>query len=116
MFTISRRTFLAQLGALGIAVPASLSAFSNAASSEELPRFVRARCAFVSAITSQKRGSVAEAEKHARLCLSLLEGMETMEETAAGEIVAVEGCLVCEPSFLHVDTARRCFRYEGILV
>lgn len=75
-----------------------------------------ARDLFAHAIAYQRDGNTALAQKYARECLQFLKGLETAEKTAAGEVVAVGHHIICEPSFLHVDTAALRFKHEGILI
>lgn len=113
MTSFSRRTFMLLSGALGF------STFVSPSSSKEglvlMDSFEQARNAFARAIALKRSDRHEEAKKSAEECLALLKGRETMEETAAGAVVAVLGHVVCEPSYLHENTARERFRQEKIL-
>ncbi len=75
-----------------------------------------AKIRFAMAIIDQKGGYTESAKENARMCLYHLAGLDTAEETAAGEVVSYEGYFICEPDFLHTDTALQRFRSEGIMV
>jgi len=83
-------------------------------SSTAADRFREARRAFALAIANQKKGNQREAASQALACLKLLKGLETAEETAAGAVVTCLDQEVCEPSYLHVNTAAERFRQEKI--
>ena len=76
----------------------------------------QAKSFFAAAIARQKNGHIDEAHYLAGQCLLFLEPLETAEETAAGEVLRVEGHTVCLPDFLHTETARQRFRAVGIAV
>ena len=78
--------------------------------------FEQARKLFALTIAFQQDGDTMRARVNAKKCLQLLKHLDTAKETAAGNVVAVGNCIICEPSHLHTDTALQRFRSEGICV
>lgn len=114
----SRRSFCALLAFLGASTVVQLSFMRGVHASFSDGRYSlnHARSAFALAIAYQRDGHTVRAQKSARECLVLLKHCHTMEETAAGGVVAVGEHVICEPDFLHTDTALRRFSFAGIHV
>jgi hypothetical protein len=77
-----------------------------------------ARTLFALAILLQKTEYKEEAQKIARECLASLVSLEESGTTriSAGVVVSIFEHRICEPSFLHTETARRRFLAENIEV
>jgi len=118
IISLSRRSFGALLALFGASAVTQLSFLrgAHASSSDGRYSFNHARSAFALAIAYQRDGYIVRAQASARECLVFLRHCHTMEETAAGDVVAIGEHVICEPDFLHTDTALQRFGFEGIHV